>query len=118
MTNALAWFVLAFAIFNSYMLVWASRVSLAVFLVFATLEITEILLVIGFFTISQGGSEYILHLGGWMGVVTAALSWYTLAAGVVNGMTTEPVLPVSDPRWGTLPAALRRGSPTSRRGEV
>ena len=42
--NGLAWFLLAFAIFNTYMLLWSTRVNVAVFLVFLTLEITEILL--------------------------------------------------------------------------
>src|SRR5579862_2753705 len=40
LTNALAWFFVAFAIFNSYMLLWSMRVSLAVFGVFLTLEVT------------------------------------------------------------------------------
>ena len=54
--NGLAWFLLAFAIFNTYMLLWSTRVSVAVFLVFLTLEITEILLVIGFFNVAHGNS--------------------------------------------------------------
>ena len=37
--NSLAWFLLAFAIFNTYMLLWSTRVSVAVFAVFATLEV-------------------------------------------------------------------------------
>src|SRR5574338_264134 len=37
--NALAWFLLAFAIFNTYMMLWSLRVNLAVFGVFLTLEI-------------------------------------------------------------------------------
>ena len=45
--NGLAWFVLSFAIFNTYMMLWALRVNVAVFGVFLTLEITEILLTIG-----------------------------------------------------------------------
>ena len=47
--NTVAWFLLAFAIFNTYMLIWSMRVNKAVFGVFLTLEITEILLVIGNF---------------------------------------------------------------------
>src|SRR5256714_7465625 len=47
--NALAWFLVAFAIFNTYMLLWSTRVNWAVTGVFLTLEITEILLAIGFF---------------------------------------------------------------------
>jgi succinate-acetate transporter protein len=118
LTNALAWFLIAFAIFNTYMMLWALRVNVAVFAVFLTLEITEIVLAIGFFKISSGGSEYILHLGGWIGIVTAATAWYTSAAGVVNGMSPVPVLPVGAPLWGRLPAMSRPGSPTPRRGEV
>src|SRR5487761_459794 len=45
----LGWFLLSFAIFNTYMLVWSARLNMSVFLVFLTLEITEILLFIGFF---------------------------------------------------------------------
>jgi succinate-acetate transporter protein len=118
LTNALAWFLLAFAIFNTYMMLWATRVNAAVFLVFLTLEITEILLVIGFFNISHGGTEWWLHAGGWAGIVTAAVAWYTSAAGVVNGMAPTPVLPVGAPLWGRLPILSQLGSPMPRRTEV
>jgi succinate-acetate transporter protein len=113
--NSLAWFLLAFAIFNTYMLFWASRVSIAVFLVFLTLEITEILLVIGFFRMANGGSEYWLHAGGWAGIVTAAVAWYTSAAGVVNGMSPRAIVPVGRPFWGEMPAVARPESPMPRR---
>src|SRR5438270_3970647 len=108
--NALAWFLLAFAIFNTYMLLWSSRVNMAVFGVFLTLEITEILLCVGFFNAAHGGSAYITHIGGWAGIVTAAFAWYTSAAGVVNGMAPSPVLPVGSPMWGG-PSRLRRPMP-------
>ena len=62
--NSLAWFLLAFAIFNTYMMMWSTRVSIAVFAVFATLEATEILLAIGFFHQAHGGSASITHIGG------------------------------------------------------
>jgi uncharacterized protein len=55
--NGLAWFLLAFAIFNTYMLLWSLRVNIAVMGVFLTLEITEILLVIGFFNLAHGKSD-------------------------------------------------------------
>ena len=115
LTNALAWFLLAFAIFNTYMTLWSLRVNVAVFGVFLTLEVTEILLVIGFFNLSHGGSAYILHAGGWAGIVTAAVAWYTSAAGVVNGMAPTPVVPVGTPLWGRLPVLSRLGSPMPRR---
>ena len=112
LTNGLAWFLFAFAVFNTYMLLWSLRVTGAVFLVFLTLEITEILLVIGFFNLSHGGTEWWLHAGGWAGVVTAAVAWYTSAAGVVNGMSPVPVLPVGAPPIGRI------GSPMPRRAEA
>jgi len=116
--NALAWFLLAFAIFNFYMLLWSSRVNVAVFGVFLTLQITEVLLVIGFFMEAHGhANNGWLHAGGWAGIVTAAVAWYTSAAGVVNGMSPRPVLPVGTPFWGELPAPARRRSPMPRRVE-
>ena len=99
--NGLAWFLLSFAIFNSYMMVWSLRVNVAVFAVFLTLEITEIVLAIGFFRLAHGGSPWILHAGGWVGILTAATAWYASAAGVVNGMSLRPVLPVGRPPWRT-----------------
>jgi uncharacterized protein len=97
LTNALAWYLFAFAVFNTYMLIGSMRVNMAVFGVFLTLEITEILLVIGFFNLSHGGTEWWLHAGGWMGIVTAAVAWYTSSAGVMNGVAGKVVLPVGKP---------------------
>jgi succinate-acetate transporter protein len=96
-TNALAWFLFAFAIFNTYMLLGSMRVNMAVFGVFLTLEITEILLVIAFFNLSHGGSEWWLHTAGWMGIVTAGVAWYASAAGVLNGQGGRTILPVGGP---------------------
>jgi succinate-acetate transporter protein len=112
LTNGLAWFLLAFAIFNTYMLLHSMRVSMAVFLVFLTLEITEIVLVIGFFNLSHGGTSWWLHAGGWCGIVTAAVAWYTSSAGVVNAMAPGVVMPV-----GAAPIG-RIGSPMPRRAEA
>jgi succinate-acetate transporter protein len=95
--NSLAWFLLAFAIFNTYMLIASTRVNMAVFGVFLTLEITEILLVIGFFNLSHGGTPWLLHAGGWAGIVTAGVAWYTSAAGVMNGVAGRTVFPVGRP---------------------
>jgi succinate-acetate transporter protein len=96
--NAVAWFLIAFAIFNLYMLLWSTQVSVAVFLVFATLQATEIILAIGNFDAAHGhANNYWLHLGGWVGIATAACAWYASAAGVINGMKGRHVLPVGAP---------------------
>src|SRR5579863_1601303 len=51
----LGWILVAFAIFNTYMLIMSTQVNLAVFGVFLTLELTEIFLAIGNFTDSGTG---------------------------------------------------------------
>jgi uncharacterized protein len=117
--NGLAWFLLAFSIFNFYMLLWSTRVSIAVCGVFLTLQITECLLTAGFFTEAHGGTPWLTHAGGWAGIVTAAVAWYTSAAGVINGMSPDrAVLPVGAPIWGRLPILSRLGSPMPRRAEA
>jgi hypothetical protein len=63
--------------------------------VFLTLQVTEILLIIGYFH----NDTTIIKAGGIAGVVTAAVAWYTSAAVVANGMGTRRVLPVGKPMW-------------------
>jgi succinate-acetate transporter protein len=107
--NAVAWFLVAFAIFNTYMLLWSTQVSVAVFMVFLTLEITEILLAIGNFMEAHGhANSGWVHWGGWLGIITAAVAWYTSAAGVINGMKGYAVLPVGSA------LELRPGRPMPR----
>jgi uncharacterized protein len=91
----LGWILLAFAIFNTYMVLWSTLVNWAVFLVFLTLEATEIVLFIGFF----GGNANVIKVGGYVGIVTAAVAWYTSAAVVVNNMRGIETLPVGKPLW-------------------
>jgi uncharacterized protein len=87
------WILLAFAIFNTYMMLWALAVNWAVFAVFLTLEATEILLFAGNFAVSSGW----IKAGGYVGVLTALVAWYTSAAGVFNGMRGKTVVPVGKP---------------------
>jgi succinate-acetate transporter protein len=89
----LGWILLAFAIFNTYMLLLSAQINLAVFLVFLTLELTEIFLFIGNFTSSAGLSQ----VGGYIGVITALVAWYTSAAGVSAGIGGKILLPVGKP---------------------
>ena len=88
-----AWIVLAFAIVNTYLLILSTQLNVAVFLVFLTLEITEIFLFIGGFANSTG----LVKTGGIIGVITAVVAWYTSAAGVANGLGGRIRLPVGNP---------------------
>jgi uncharacterized protein len=89
----IAWILLAFAIFNTYMLILSIQVNMAVFLVFLTLEITEIILFLGNFAGSTGTVKF----GGYVGILTALVAWYTSAAGVSNGIAGKVRFPVGRP---------------------
>ena len=98
-TSTLAWILTAFAIFNTYMLLISARTqNTAVFLVFLTLEITEILLAWGNFNGNAAGSG-LVSIGGWMGIITAIVAWYTSAAVVANAGRPRPMFPVGSPVW-------------------
>jgi len=98
-TSTLAWILTAFAIFNTYMLLISARTqNTAVFLVFLTLEITEILLAWGNFNGSAAGAG-LVSVGGWMGIVTAIVAWYASAAIVANAGRPRPMLPVGSSVW-------------------
>ncbi|HEY1619895.1 MAG TPA: acetate uptake transporter [Streptosporangiaceae bacterium] len=89
----LGWILLAFAIFNTYMMIFSTQVNMAVFGVFLTLELTEIFLFIGGFS----GNANMTKIGGYLGIITALVAWYASAAGVINGMKGSVVLPVGRP---------------------
>ena len=90
----LGWILLAFAIFNPYMLIMSMALNTAVFTVFLTLEITEIVLFIGNFA----GNTSIVKVGGYIGIITAIAAWYTSAAVVSNNVAGNRILlPVGRP---------------------
>ena len=99
-TKDVGWILLAFAIFNTYMLLWSTLINWAIFAVFLTLEATEIVLFIGFFA----NNTSVIKIGGIVGVVTAVVAWYTSAAIVVNTMRGgAQTLPVGKPLWAPRP---------------
>jgi uncharacterized protein len=87
------------------MLIMSTQVNMAVFLVFLTLEVTEILLFIGNFATKNPALPPfnitplpgLIAVGGYVGIVTALVAWYTSAAGVLNGMKGRAVIPVGKP---------------------
>jgi uncharacterized protein len=93
------WILLAFAIFNTYMLILSTQVNMAVFAVFLTLEITEIILFIGNFAAGAAVKPTgLIIFGGYLGILTALTAWYASAALVSRGMAGGKVLlPVGRP---------------------
>ena len=94
--HAVGLYLIAWGIFTLYMVVPALRVSAAVLTVFVLLAATFFILGIG----NAGGHENIVHIGGWVGLATAAAAWYASFAGVTNstwGRTILPVFPLNRP---------------------
>jgi len=87
--NALGVYLLSWAIFTAYMTVAAVRVSGAVLAVFTFLTVTFVFLAIGEFATSTS----LTKVGGWIGIVTAALAWYASFAAVTNMTWKRTVLP-------------------------
>jgi len=89
----IAWILLAFAIFNTYMMLLSAQLNMAVFGVFLTLELTEIILFIGNFA----GSTATVQVGGYLGIITALVAWYASFAGIANGIGGRIRVPVGKP---------------------
>lgn len=84
-------YLLAWTIFTFYMMIAASKTNPALFGLFVILELTFIFLTIGNW---GAGHAHIVKIGGWLGIITAAVAWYVSAAGVINDTYGKTVLPL------------------------
>jgi uncharacterized protein len=91
-------YLLVWTIFTAYMTVGALRTTGAVCLVFVLLTLTFLALTIGWFSESvadfQANSNVWIHIGGWLGLLTALAAWYASFAAVVNATFKRVVMPV------------------------
>jgi succinate-acetate transporter protein len=90
--EALGLFLLAWTIFTAYMLLASLRTTMMLTAVFAFLFATFLVLTIGF--LAAPPNTTLIHVGGWLGLVTALLAWYHSAAGVTNATWGRTLLPV------------------------
>lgn len=109
--HAIGLYLYAWAIFTAYMTVASLRVSAAVFLVFALLTATYILLAIG----ATGAHTTVTEWGGYIGIATAVAAWYASFASVVNSTFRRVILPVLPLAVGEAPAAPAAREPMTRR---
>ena len=67
-------------------------------MVFVLLTLTFVALTIGWLSESvvafAANSNAWIHLGGWLGLLTALAAWYASFAGVTNATFKRTVLPV------------------------
>ena len=89
--GAVGVWLLGWTIFTLYMTVAAVKTNTALFMVFVVLDLTFIFLTLGNW---NAGHANLVKIGGWLGILTAALAWYVSMAGVVNETWGRSVLPV------------------------
>jgi len=87
--QALGYFLLSWTVFTAVLLIASLRTNGALIATFLVLTVTFVLLALGHF----GHSESLEKLGGWLGILTAALALYAAAASVINETWKRPVLP-------------------------
>jgi len=88
--QALGLFLLAWTIFTGVMFLGTLRTNVALILVFAVLFLTFVLLTVGELGANAGAHQF----GGYLGVVTAILAWYTALANMLNSGKSAFKLPV------------------------
>ena len=95
LNHDLGWILLGFAIFTLYATILISQTNLALFITFLLLFVTLVVLSIGNF---NAGSALLptgtIKVGGYLGIVTALVAWYTSAAGMAAGIGGPLRLPV------------------------
>jgi len=96
----LGWILLGFGIFTTYVLILVSQTNTALFLTFLGLWLTIVVLVIGSFNAGAAlplAPTATLKVGGYLGVITALIAWYTSAAGMAAGIGGRLKFPVGPP---------------------
>jgi uncharacterized protein len=91
LSHGVGLYLLGWAIFTAYMFIASTRVSGAVMAVLLALTLTYIALAISWF--DNVNLDW-LKVGGWLGIVTALLAWYTSFATVTNFTFKRVVLPL------------------------
>jgi uncharacterized protein len=98
LNHDLGWILLGFAVFTTYTLILVSQTNAALFATFFLLWVTLIVLCIGNF---NAGAALLptttIKIGGYLGVLTALVAWYTSAADFSTGMGGKLRFPVGPP---------------------
>jgi uncharacterized protein len=93
--TAVGYYLVGWTIITGILMLCSFRTNGATALVFIALFVTFLLLAIG----ALNANTNITHIGGWVGLITAIVAWYTALAGVLtgvsNGKINLPVIPLT-----------------------
>ena len=87
------WFFVAWAIFTAIMWLGSWGVHAALGITFTLLLATFVLLALAVL-ISSPPNPAILHIAGYVGIITAIAAWYVVAADVLNWTYGRTILPL------------------------
>lgn len=93
--NGVAWFFLGWGIVTAIFAVAALKSSHALFGTLFFLTLTFLFLAFGAWQNTVPAPGSLTKVGGWLGVVTGLLAWYTAAATVVNTAHKRELLPTN-----------------------
>jgi len=88
--TAFGFFLLGWTIFTGLMFIASLRTNLALMGVLLFLFLTFLALTIG----ALGGGSPFNVIGGWLGIITALVAWYTALAGLLTTVKAPFGLPV------------------------
>src|SRR5438876_1690008 len=91
LSTALGVFVLGWTIFTFLMFLATFRLTGALMAVFFFLFLTFLALTIGYLAGSSGTTW--IQIGGWLGIITALVAWYTALSGVLAATKAPFQLP-------------------------
>lgn len=86
--QALGFFLIGWTVFTGIMFLASFRTSIALIVLFLFLFLTFLVLALGAFGVNVG------TLGGWLGIITAIIAWYTAFAGLLASTNSPFTLPV------------------------
>ena len=87
--TAIGWFLISWGIFTTIMFVASLRTTAVLVALFVLLAATFYFLGAG----ALNASATVTKIGGWLGIITAAVAWYAALAGVVASTFGRPILP-------------------------
>jgi len=98
--NAFGLFLMGWFIFTTMLLICTLRSTVAFFLLFFFLDMTFLLLGIGYLQASNGAPDKnVIRAGGYFGLFAAFMAWYNALAGLADDSNSFFIIPVAHFPW-------------------
>lgn len=110
--DSFGFFLMGWFIFTTILLLCTLRSTIAFFLLFFTLDITFLLLGIGYLHRDASGEPNppIIKAGGFFGLLAAFLAWYNALAGLADDSNSFFIIPVAHFPWSVKGMEMRQKS--------